>query len=191
LQPGTTYSLLALPLCANISYSTNPAPRHTQATPTLAEYDCAHRRDDLGRSLPAACLYHLIDTHLGWDAWAATLSPTQLQDAHALYPGLLPTRTTPGAHLRQTELHTYGSARLGMDRPDLNLAPATRVEIENPYRPGTWLTLSPPQAEGDGGGPEIPLPEGGDGGGQYSFTRGQKTYELTNHLGNSLSTSGV
>jgi RHS repeat-associated protein len=45
--------------------------------------------------------------------------------------------------------------------------------------------------EGSGGGPETPLPEGcvrlrreGGGGGQYSFTRGQKTYELTNHLGN-------
>jgi hypothetical protein len=39
-------------------------------------------------------------------------------------------------------------------------------------------TPSPPQAEGGGGG-------------QYSFTRGQKTYELTNHLVNIMSVSST
>jgi hypothetical protein len=43
-------------------------------------------------------------------------------------------------------------------------------------------TLSPPQAEGLKH--PLRLRREGGGGGQYSFTRGQKTYELTNHLGN-------
>ena len=69
--------------------------------------------------------------------------------------------TLNSGHFTQSELHLYGSSRLGI------------------YNVNKDLTLTPPPPANMGYG---------NNGGLYIFERGKKFFELTNHLGNVLAT---
>jgi RHS repeat-associated protein len=69
-----------------------------------------------------------------------------------------------GGHLTQTELHLYGSSRLGLLRRSLDV---DSIPTPDPYK--------------------ITMPIFGEGG-SIPFARGSKLFELSNHLGNVLLT---